>query len=107
MAQLGEMRPAAEVMDAAVVVLDTSPEAMDRVGTSTLMRLAQQSRDLPTALKAALALLDRTRGRVMPPVQPPASQELPKPEEEWPEWFTSRRLAYQEEQSSKTDELPR
>lgn len=93
LAQLGQARPAVEVLEA-VVVLDNSPENMDRVAISTLLRLAQQERDLPTALKAALALLDRTRGRVMPPAQPPMPEPAALPALDEP-WLDPNRLSYQ------------
>ncbi len=81
--ELGKPRPLVEVVDA--VQLDNSPEAMARVGISTLMRLAQQSNDLPTAFKAAMALVERALGRIPFPVQalPPAPEPPKAPDEPW------------------------
>ena len=93
--QLGQTKPLVEILDPAVVI-DNTPEAMTRVGIGTLMRLAQQTRDLPTALKAALALLDRSLGKVMPP-QAPAMPPEPTADLPAPPWMDpNQRLAYQD-----------
>jgi hypothetical protein len=73
-----------------VTRLDTSPAGIVRAAVETLLRAAQQTRDLPSAVKAASALLRY----YAPPPQPLGV--LPVGEQEWPAWLTQRRLAYQE-----------
>ena len=73
-----------------VTRLDTSPAGIVRAAVETLLRAAQQTRDLGSAVKAASALLRY----YAPPPQPLGA--LPVGEQEWPEWLTQRRLAYQE-----------
>ncbi len=93
LAQLGQLRPTVEVLEA--ITLDNSPEAMVRVGISTLLRIAQQQRDIPSALKAAALLLDRALGKVVAPVLPPAPPPtLPDGSQDWPEWLTAQRHGY-------------
>lgn len=91
--QLGKVRPLPEVEILDAVVLDDSPEAMRSVAINTLLRLAQQNRDLPTALKAANALLDRALPQLQPSALPGSQEKAPL---DWPGWLEARRLAYQE-----------
>lgn len=78
--------------------LDSSPAGIVRTAVETLLRAAQQSRDLPSAVKAAAALLRY----YAPPVAP--QQALPKPEDAWPEWMTAERHAYRVEQQGQIEE---
>jgi len=93
------LEPAVEV-----VRLDDSPEGIVQTAMHTLLRLAQQTRDLPTSLKAAGMLLDRTLG----PVQRPQAPAEPSKEPEAlprPTWYDpASRLSYQNQPQS--EELP-
>jgi predicted transcriptional regulator len=87
---------------AKVVVTDIdrvvySPRQLAEIAIRSLVRAATQTQDPAAAVKAAMALLDRTMGRVVAeqtmPLIPP---DIDAESQQWPEWLKARRLAYQE-----------
>ena len=84
--------------DGAVTRLDTTPEGIVRAAVTTLLLASQQSHDLPSAVKAASALLRY----YAPPRAPQQPQEPPKDPGALPvpSWYDpEKRLSYQAEPS--------
>ena len=69
--------------------IDVTPMEMVATAVRALMRAAQQSKDLPTAVKAAGMLLDRAMGRVVvEQTTPLLTPALPEPQEPFPDGMT-------------------
>lgn len=81
---LGLAKPAQEVVE--LTRLDTSPEGIVRAAVQTLLLAAQQTRDLPSAVKAAASLLRY----YAPPQRAPLSPD----EKDWPAFMDKERLSY-------------
>lgn len=76
--------------------IEYSPRQLAEIAIRSLVRAATQTQDIATAVKASMALLDRTMGRVAaeqaaPLIPPDELEGLPSEDE----WLTARRLAYQ------------
>ena len=73
--------------------IDYSPMQMVEVSIRALMRAAGQTKDLPTAVKAAGMLLDRALGRVVQEAKPMLAPEEAS-SKDWPEFMDKERLSY-------------
>ena len=84
-----------------VVQLDRvnySPRELVEMSLRALVRAANQTYDMASAVKAAGMILDRTMGKVAAvQTTPMLPSEAEQAAQEWPEWLTARRLMYQEE----------
>ena len=89
--------------------IDVTPMQMVETAVRALMRAASQTKDLPTAVKAAGMLLDRTMGRVVTEAKPMLTPEASEPEERtvpMEEWQSARRFLYPEAIAAGQPPLP-
>lgn len=90
----------------APIRIDLPPQTAAELATIAMRRLAtlcDTTKDEHVAIKAASVILDHTLGKpseARAPLQP-----LPETEQDWPEWLTARRLAYQEGQGASQETL--
>ncbi|MDM0082342.1 hypothetical protein QTI17_17250 [Variovorax sp. J31P179] len=73
-----------------------TPEQLAQIALGRLVKIALESKDDNAASRASIAILDRTLGspaQAKEPLTTPPEDITP---EQWPEWLTARRLAYQE-----------
>ena len=89
-------RPKPPIREARRLAQQATPKAIQ-----ALIAVAEQNDDLPAKVKAAQAILDRGWGKAEV-----TQVNINPPEREWPEWLTSRRLAYQESSQYAEDIVP-
>jgi hypothetical protein len=77
--------------------IDFTPMQMVECAVRALMHAASQTKDLPSAVKAADLLLCRVMGRV-PSIEARPMMDASIDPAKFPEWIEARRLLYQEEQ---------
>jgi len=90
-------RPKPPIREARRLAQQATPKAIQ-----ALIAVAEQNEDLPAKVKAAQAILDRGWGKAEV-----TQVNINPPEREWPEWLTSRRLAYQESSQYAEDIVPK